>query len=356
MRPLIIPIFVIHKGCPNRCVFCNERIAAGDYSDRLTGDTVRAVCDRHLTEGGRKFDQIAFYGGNFTGMDRGYQIELLDVAQSYIDAGMAGSIRISTRPDYIDDERIGLITRYRVSTVEIGAQSMVDEVLSASRRGHSSEDVREAVRLLKKNGIKTGVHLMAGLPGDTRERFEYTVEEIIGLRPDTVRIHPTIVFRNTALAEAYQKGTYLPLALDDAIDLCKHALLRFRKAGIPVIRLGLHATKEMEANHNIIAGPFHPAFRSLVEGSLFLDMATELLGSADLKRKEVVFSVAPQDVSNLRGMKNRNIRILKESFDLTEIQIMENTGQERGSLRIDERSVPYISSDSRNKKYLTGNE
>ncbi|TFH43761.1 MAG: radical SAM protein [Chrysiogenales bacterium] len=335
MRPLIIPIFVLHKGCPNRCVFCNERIAAGDYSDRITGDTVQAVCDRHLPEGGRKFDQIAFYGGNFTGMDRDYQVELLDAAQSYIDAGMVDSIRISTRPDYIDNEAIGLITRYRVSTVEIGAQSMIDEVLSASGRGHSSEDIRNALKLLKHAGMKTGVRLMAGLPGDTREGFEYTVEEIIGQRPDTVRIHPTIVFRDTPLAEAYQNGTYLPLTLDDAVDLCKHALLRFQKAGIPVIRLGLHTTKEMETDHNIIAGPFHPAFRSLVEGALFLDMARKLLGSTDRRGRKVVFSVAPQDMSNLRGMKNRNVRMLKESFGLTEIQVMENTEQERGSLLID---------------------
>jgi len=338
VRPLIIPIFVIHKGCPNRCVFCNERIAAGDYPDRITEDTVRAVCDRHLTEGGRKFDQIAFYGGNFTGMDRDYQVQLLDVAESYINAGKVGSIRISTRPDYLDDDRIGLITRYHVSTVEIGAQSMVDEVLSTSGRGHSSEDVRGALKLLKKAGVKTGVHLMAGLPGDTREGFEYTVEEIIGLRPDTVRIHPTIVFRNTPLAEAYRNGTYEPLTLDDAVDLCKHALLRFRKAGIPVIRLGLHTTKEMETDHNIIAGPFHPAFRSLVEGALFLDMASDLLRSTDMERTGIVFFVAPQDVSNLRGMRNGNIGILKESFHISEIYVREDPQQERGSLRILEGS------------------
>jgi histone acetyltransferase (RNA polymerase elongator complex component) len=334
MKPLIIPIFVIYGGCPNRCVFCNERITAGNYPDRLTEDTIRNICDRHLKNSERKFDQIAFYGGNFTGIDRDYQIELLDIAQSYVNAGMVNSIRISTRPDYIDDNRLELLTRYSVSTVEIGAQSMVDEVLSLSGRGHSSEDVRAAVRLLKKKGIETGVHLMVGLPGDTRERFEYTVEEIIRIRPDTLRIHPTIVFKDTLLAKSYLEGEYWPLTLDDAVDLCKHALLRFQKADIPVIRLGLHTTKEMETDHNIIAGPFHPAFRSLVEGAIFLDMASDLLKSAELKDKDIVFSVAPKDVSNLRGMKNRNIKILKESFNLTEIQVRENTMQERWSLRI----------------------
>ncbi len=334
MKPLIIPIFVIYSGCPNRCVFCNERIAAGNYPDRLTEDTIRNICDRHLKNSGRKFDQIAFYGGNFTGIDRGHQIELLDIAQSYVNAGMIKSIRISTRPDYIDDDRLKLLTRYNVSTVEIGAQSMVDEVLSLSGRGHSSEDVRAAVRLLKKKGIETGVHLMVGLPGDTRERFEYTVEEIIRIRPDTVRIHPTIVFKDTLLAKSYFEGKYQPPTLDDAVELCKHALLRFQQADIPVIRLGLHTTKEMETDDNIIAGPFHPAFRSLVEGAIFLDMASNLLKSEDLQDTNVVFSVAPQDVSNLRGMKNRNIKILKESFNLTEIKVRENAKQERWSLRI----------------------
>jgi len=334
VRPLIIPIFVLHKGCPNRCVFCNERIAAGDYPDRITADTVRAVCDRHLGEGGRRFDQIAFYGGSFTGMDPDYQTELLDTAMSYVDAEMVDSIRISTRPDYIDAERMDLLARYRVSTVEIGAQSMIDGVLSAAGRGHSSEDVRGALRLLKEAGIQTGVHLMAGLPSDTREGFAYTVEEIISLRPDTVRIHPTIVFKGTLLERAHRSGTYEPLKLDDAVDMCKGALLRFQEAGIPVIRLGLHTTQEMISDGNIVAGPFHPAFRSLVEGSLFLDMATELLRSSDARRGDVVFSVAPQDVSNLRGMRNRNIRILKESFGIPKISVREDTEQERGSLRI----------------------
>ena len=334
MKPLIIPIFVIYRGCPNRCVFCNERITAGDYPDRLTEDTIRNICDRHLKNSGRRFDQIAFYGGNFTGINRDYQIELLDIAQSYVNAGMVNSIRISTRPDYIDDDRIELLTRYNVSTVEIGAQSMVDEVLSLSGRGHSSEDVRNAVRLLKKKGIETGVHLMVGLPGDTRKRFEYTVEEIIRIRPDTVRIHPTIVFKDTALAKSYFEGEYRPPTLDNAVELCKHALLRFQKADIPVIRLGLHTTREMETDNNIIAGPFHPAFRSFVEGAIFLDMASNLLKSADLKNRDIVFSVAPKDVSNLRGMKNRNIKILKESFNLAEIHVRENAKQERWSLRI----------------------
>ncbi len=334
MKQLIIPIFVIHKGCPNRCVFCNERIAAGNYSDRTTGETVRAVCNLHLEKGNRKFDQIAFYGGNFTGIDRAHQIELLKAAQDYVDKGMIGSIRLSTRPDYIDDERVALITGYGVSTVEIGAQSMVDEVLEASGRGHSSEDVRKAVRLLKEAGIETGVHLMAGLPGDSRDRFGYTVNEIISLKPDMVRIHPTIVFKDTPLEDAYREGRYLPITLEDAVELCKGALLKFQGAGIPVIRLGLHTTKEMMSDENIIAGPFHPAFKSLVEGSIFLDMAKELLKSMYGGSRDVIFSVSPRDVSNFRGMKSCNIQILKESFGISEIYVKENDQQQRGTLEI----------------------
>ena len=338
-RQLIIPIFVMNRGCPNRCVFCNERIAAGNYSDRITADTVRQICDRHMTVTGKKFDQIAFYGGNFTGMDRDHQVELLDAATAYIDTGMVGSIRISTRPDYIDEHRMDVLSRYPVTIVEIGAQSMIDNVLNASGRGHTAEDVRSAVRLLREAGIQTGIHLMAGLPGDTPEGFTYTVDEIIALHPDTVRIHPTIVFKKTPLAEAYLQGTYRPLTLDEAVDICKGALSRFQKAGIPVIRLGLQPTPEMRSEDTIVAGPFHPAFRSLVEGAIFLDMATALLRSPGVTGHDITFSVAPGDVSNLRGMKNRNISILKESFGIPEIRVRENEVQERGSLHIIRDSV-----------------
>lgn len=334
MTQKIIPIFVMYRGCPHRCIYCNERITAGDHPDRITEDLFREIVEKYLETMNRNTEsiQIAFYGGNFTGIGKDYQIELLEAAESYIQGGLIDSIRISTRPDYIDPDRIRLLGQYSVTTVEIGAQSMVDEVLTLAGRGHTSDDVRNAVGILQNNGFKTGIHLMAGLPGDTDERFRYTIEEVIRLNPDTVRIHPTIVFRNTALAEMYEEGNYEPLTMPDAVRLCKYALGKFETACIPVIRVGLQTTSEMETTGSVVAGPYHPAFRSLVEGSIFLDMASYLLSLAQIWKAEVTFRLHPKDTSDFRGLKNHNIITLKERFDIPLITIREDSNQERGSL------------------------
>ena len=334
MSQLIIPVFISNRGCPNRCVFCNEKKTAGDFPDRITESTFRGTALKYLNNKRRKVDriQIAFYGGNFTGIDKRYQTELLGFAKPFIEKGLIDSIRVSTRPDYIDSERLDLLEKFYVRTVEIGAQSMVDEVLNLAGRGHSSSDVRNAVQILKDRGFETGVHLMVGLPGDSMEKFEYTVDEIIALHPDTVRIHPTIVFKDTALAESYRHSGYIPMTMADAIDYCKYALIRFEEAGIPVIRLGLQTTREMEEEGSIVAGPFHPAFRSLVEGSIFLDMASSLMELAKTKSREVTFTLSPKDVSNFRGLKNQNISMLKGLFNLAEISVKTDILQKRRSL------------------------
>jgi histone acetyltransferase (RNA polymerase elongator complex component) len=334
MKSCIIPIFVVYKGCPNRCIYCNERITAGNHPDRISEDLFHETVRSHIESTGSSRDgiQIAFYGGNFTGIERDYQEELLKLAEGYVKKGWVNSIRISTRPDYVDRERIDLLKRYSVKTVEIGAQSMNDDVLHRSKRGHTASDVRRALVLLKENGFETGVHLMAGLPGDTRDGFYRSVEEIINLRPHTVRVHPTIVFKDTPLAQAYIKGQYRPLTLDEAVELCEYSLLRFREEGINLIRLGLQHTHEMEASENIVAGPYHPAFRSLVEGSIFLKMAIHLFGQTEKDPKEATFSLAPKDVSSFRGMRNGNMKTLKERFGTSEIMIREYPEQDRGLL------------------------
>jgi histone acetyltransferase (RNA polymerase elongator complex component) len=333
----------MYRGCPNRCIYCNERITAGDHPDRITEDLFRNIVDKYLEtmNWNKEHIQIAFYGGNFTGIDKDYQTELLEAAESYIQGGPIDSIRISTRPDYIDTDRVKLLQRYSVTTVEIGAQSMVDEVLTLSERGHTSDDVRNAVRILQHNGFETGIHLMAGLPGDTEDRFRYTVEEVISLRPDTVRIHPTIVFRSTALAKLYTEGNYEPLTMPDAVRLCKYALRKFETAHIPVIRLGLQTTSEMETTGSIVAGPYHPSFRSLVDGSIFLDMASYLFEQAPERNGEVVFLVNPKDVSNFRGIRNGNIMTLKEDFNVGDFQVKTDPSLQRGYLSMTAGGIKY---------------
>jgi histone acetyltransferase (RNA polymerase elongator complex component) len=259
--------------------------------------------------------QIAFYGGNFTGIEYDYQRELLNTAQEFVEAGIIDSIRISTRPDYIDEETVSLLQEYSVRNVEIGSQSMVDSVLARCGREHTAADTVRAIENLKSSGFQTGIHLMAGLPGDDRHGFDYTIDRVIALKPDTVRIHPTIVFADTGLADLYHAGDYIPLDLETAVDYCCHALTQFRQAGIDVIRMGLQATAQMEEPGAIVAGPFHPAFRSLVEGSIFLKMAESMLEFLDGKRGDSFeFRVSERDLSDFRGIRNRNMNHLKERF------------------------------------------
>ncbi len=309
---------------------------AGSLSERINEDTFRKTVQAYLSHPKRKTNgaEIAFYGGNFTGMAADYQVELLGFATPFIEGRDVHSIRISTRPDAIAEKTLDVLKKFRVTTVEIGAQSMVDEVLDFSRRGHTSLDVTAAVEMLKERGFKTGIHLMAGLPGDSRSGFEQTIVKTIALKPDMVRIHPTIVLQDTELAELFLNGSYRPLGMPDAIDMCKYALRRFGEADIPVIRVGLQTTREMEATGSVIAGPYHPAFRSLVEESIFFDTASAILADRNISEQEVIFSLSPNDVSFFLGQYNKNVQTLKDLYKLTKINIIIDPVQERGSLAL----------------------
>jgi hypothetical protein len=278
-------------------------------------------------------------------MERQEQRRLLDMAAPFLRKGAVNGIRISTRPDGIDAEGLDLLQTSGVTTVEVGAQSLHDEVLLRSRRGHTADDTVRTLALLQKKGFETGIHLMAGLPGDSPDRFAETIVRVIALRPDMVRIHPTLVLRDTPLAKAFRKGNYLPLGLADAVDLCKNALKALTAAGIPVIRLGLQTTRELEEPGAVIAGPCHPAFRSLVETALFLEMAAALLSSAgrgsgapalppaDTGGGLILhFTISPADVSNFYGAKRENIKALQERFGLSGIRVSPDPALPRRTL------------------------
>jgi histone acetyltransferase (RNA polymerase elongator complex component) len=309
---------------------------AGNYHVKITEHTFRETVFAYLRKAAQEKDhiQIAFYGSNFTGMEKDYQAELLGYAYKFIAAGHVHDVRVSTRPDSIDIECLDRLEQFSVTTVEIGAQSLVDEVLKLSKRGHSSTDVKNAMETLKNRRFKTGMHIMVGLPGDSRRGFEHTIYETIALKPDMVRIHPTLVFQDTELAESFFNGKYTPLTVSETVDLCKYAVRQFEEANIPVIRLGLQTNWEMEQMGSIIAGPYHPAFRSLVEESLFFDMASSLITSHQVNNKNVLFSISPYDESSFRGKRNRNMHRLKDLHSLTGIDICVDPCQKRGTLAI----------------------
>jgi len=334
--PLIIPIFIPNRGCTRHCIFCNERIVSGAPAPLPSADALkeRVLAYRRSARRRPSRIEIAFYGGTFTGMPRADQSALLASAGACLREGLVDGLRISTRPDAVDADTADFLRTAGVETVEIGAQSLVDDVLERSRRGHTAADVVRAVTLLKGKGFVTGVHLMPGLPGEDEAAFDETVRRTVAMRPDTVRLHPTLVFRDTALAELYRAGAYAPLTLDAAVETCKRALRAFETADIPVIRLGLQTTAEMEAPGNVLAGPFHPAFRSLVETSIAGDMATRLLDSLPVRRRRVTFTAAPSLAAHLKGARNQPLDRLKAAFDLAGVEVVSDPFRNGDSLAV----------------------
>jgi histone acetyltransferase (RNA polymerase elongator complex component) len=339
-NPLIIPLFIMNSGCPHRCIFCNQKITAGNFPPKITKDFFDAEVKSYLAWNKDKSRnvEIAFYGGSFTGVDAAYQEELLAWAYSFIQEGLVNSIRISTRPDYISEEQLPLLKKYNVTTVEIGAQSFVDEVLQFAQRGHDSAATVKAMTILKDNGFRTGLHLMAGLPKDTKEGFTYSLDKTIELNPDTVRIHPVIVFSGTTLAEEFQKGKYKPLELSEAVELCRLAWEKLSAAGIRIIRMGVQITPEMEKDGAVLAGPIHPALGSLVLSSIFYHYTINLLDKISPNAKEIRFGLSERDISNFRGMNNMNIKAIKKLYPCANLIVESNIDQRRGVISLVEDS------------------
>ncbi len=299
-----VAIFVPHAGCPCQCSFCNQRHIAGE--SRFPSETdVQNACEaakRTLPAGATA--QIAFFGGSFTAIEREDMVRLLKAAAPYVKSGAFSGIRVSTRPDAIDCEVLELLKSYGVTTVELGAQSMDDAVLKSCRRGHTARQITEAAALIREAGLSLGLQMMTGLPGDTDEGALRTARALAALKPDEVRVYPTLVIDGSPLAEEYRAGTYTPQTLDKAVELCVKLLSFFEEEqGIPVIRLGLHAEEEMM--RHCLAGPWHPAFRELCESRIFREKAENILKNCH--QTEVVLAVNPACVSRMVGHRRENL-------------------------------------------------
>lgn len=297
-----ISIFVPHQGCPCQCSFCNQKTITGKTS-APTADDVKSAVETALKRKNFEYE-IAFFGGSFTAIDREYMTELLDAAYPYVKNGQVNGIRISTRPDCIDGEILELLKKYRVTSIELGAQSMDDNVLEANRRGHTSGDVENASALIKKYGFELGLQMMTGLYKDTVEGAVKTAEKIIALSPDTVRIYPTVVLKNTYLAELYKAEKYNPPDAFASAELCAKLVPMFENAGIKIIRLGLHSSEDIKKN--MLAGGFHDSFGELVKSRL---MVEKILA---LPPGDYQITVNPKSLSKLKGNGKSNIYLLME--------------------------------------------
>lgn len=320
-RQYIIPIFVPHLGCPNDCIFCNQKSISGQKKS-VTKEETKEIIDNYLKSIKDEEAQIeiAFFGGSFTAIEEEKQEELLQVAYEYIKSGKVESIRISTRPDCIDKATLKRLKKYKVKTIELGVQSANDYILKRANRGHTFEDVKKASKMIRWNGFRLGHQMMVGLPESTRIDEINTAKSLVKLKPKMVRIYPVLVVKNTKLEEEYEKGIYEPLSVVQAVEVCKEIVRIFANKKIDIIRIGLQNTDEISdpgtKNSEVVAGPYHPAFRQLVESAMWYDAIVTKIKKLNAKVKEVEVSVNPIDSNNVIGHKKENIKKLKDTYDV----------------------------------------
>lgn len=304
MKHANISLFVPHMGCPHQCSFCNQKTISGSVR-ALTPADVTETLNKAVSDGVDPHNtEIAFFGGSFTAIERNYMVSLLEATQPFIMAGRFSGIRISTRPDAIDHEVLNILKKYGVSAIELGAQSTDPDVLMKNRRGHTREDIFNSSHLIKEMGFSLGLQMMTGLLGDTDEKAMQTCKDIIFLKPDTVRIYPTITLEGTHLGELYKAGEYKPQSLENAVSLCGKLLKAFYDNHIRVIRLGLHSGGNVEEGY--LAGPYHPAFGEMCQSRVYLENAVEKLKALDAENKNITLYVNPTEISKMTGQKGAN--------------------------------------------------
>lgn len=334
----IIPIFVPHLGCPNNCTFCNQKSISGQMKN-VTEEEVRETIEQFL----KSFKEpdvereIAFFGGSFTGIDPEIQEKLLSVAYEYVKNKQVAGIRVSTRPDYIDKEKLKLLKKYGVKTIELGVQSTNDYILKKCKRGHTFEDVKKASKLIRRYGFTLGHQMMIGLPESTRIDELNTAKDLAKLKPKIVRLYPVLVIKNTELEEEYQNGQYEPVTLNQAVEVCKELYYFFTKKKIKVIRIGLQNTDLISNPENVesevVAGPYHEAFGQLVEDSIWYDMILDKIKKFNTKVIEAEVIVNPANVNNVVGHKKNNLEKLKETYDLN-LKVKQSTDIKPGKLEM----------------------
>ena len=323
----VIPVFVPHKGCPHDCIFCNQRKISGQ-TEEMTAEKIRVIIDSHLeTIKQGTIIEVGFYGGSFTGIEKEKQLEFLATANEYITSGRITGLRLSTRPDYINDEILQYLKFYNVETIELGVQSLDEDVLRASFRGHSADDVFAASSLIKGYGFKLGIQTMTGLPMDSREKDLDTTYKVAGIKPDVVRIYPVLVIRGTNLEVLMRQGQYTPQSLDEATDICSELLALYRQHNINVIRIGLQASDNISERSEVAGGPFHPAFRQLVEARLALRQIEEAIGSQGLcDGKNLLIRTGSGNISNITGQKKKNLECLYRKYGYKKVKVVGDAG------------------------------
>ena len=341
-----IPIFIPHEGCPNSCVFCNQKtITATELScDR---DIVPEIENALETIPNGVETQIAFFGGSFTGLSKEKIIKLCDTAYSYVKSGRVTSIRLSTRPDYINPEILDILSERGVTNIELGIQSMVQKVLNASKRGHTVTDTQNACRMITERGFILGGQMMIGLPCSTIEDEIHTAKKIVEMGCLEARIYPCVVFENTELCSLAKQGDYLPLSIEDAITRGAEVLKVFKEAKINVLRIGLQAQENMNDSSLVYAGANHPSLGEMIEAryclNKILDSFDYIIGLSQKDKRNILYiHCAKSDVSKVSGnnKQNKNILLEKlEKYGYCDIKIIGKDDYEKGTLSYSAKSI-----------------
>ncbi len=359
MKHFTIPIFVPELACPNRCVFCNQNSISGcaeqpgiEEVEQIIGSRLRTIPNQD------SYIEIGFFGGNFTGIEESLQRSYLTIAHKYLKSGAVQGIRCSTRPDYIDSQALSLLKEYGVTTIELGAQSLNEEVLKLAGRGHSVEDIERASGLILKHGFKLGLQMMTGLPGDTAEKSNQTAKKIIELGADNTRIYPTLVIKETKLAELWKEGVFKPQSLDEAVSLSATLIEIFKEAGVKVIRVGLHPSEELLAGGEMLAGPYHPNFRQLAESEVwrrrlqlkvqeyehfkqghfrqgFVSFDKE--NQSSFKHPSITIEVSEDEFQSATGYQGSNKKMLEQYFNNVIFNVRETSDSSKPLIIADKR-------------------
>lgn len=312
MKHYNIPIFISHFGCPNSCVFCNQKKINGRETD-VTMEDLKNTIEMYLeTLPKNSKKEVAFFGGTFTGISMGLQKEYLETTYEYIKSGDIDGIRLSTRPDCINDEIVAQLKKYGVTAVELGVQSLDEKVLLATERYYPVEVVENACKILKKYGIKFGVQLMIGLPESTFEKDFETAKKAVDMQPDMARIYPTLVIKGTKMAKMFKDGEYMPLSLEEAVHRARKIYALLELNGINIIRVGLQPSEDLREEGVVLGGPFHPAFRELVEGEIYYEFLKKITEKE--QRLEIVAN--ERSISKIVGLNRSNRLRLEKYFNI----------------------------------------
>lgn len=324
-----IPVFIPHLGCPNNCVFCNQRSISGK-KEFVAESVIPEIEEALSTVRPEQEAEIAFFGGSFTGIDRDLMINLLEIGKKYIDSGKVSGLRLSTRPDYISPEIIEILSRYGVKTVELGIQSTDENVLKASKRGHTKEQTERACKMIKDAGFSLIGQMMVGLPEADVESERKTALEICKMGADGSRVYPTVVFFDTELCEMSKQGRYSPLSESEAVERTKEVLKVFDMHGVPCIRVGLCASENLSSPETVYGGANHSAIGEMAIGEIFYEKMDELISRLDeneieKRGKRLTFCVSKGSTSKAVGQKRKNILRLCSKYSLLGIKIVEKS-------------------------------